>query len=132
MAKRKSAVRFRIPPYVIPRNRWRRLIYDAAQRKLATQRVIYLPDDKLEIVIVLYFDRSPLRFHDIDNRLKDVLDALQGRMGGPKAVRLHKPLIPNDNQIFRVTVTKMRTPKQSKDNGYAKILRLGGNRDYID
>jgi hypothetical protein len=36
-----------------------------------------------------------LEIHDVDNRLNDVLDALQGRMGGSKAVRKFEPIILN-------------------------------------
>ena len=123
MAKRKFKVHFRIPPYVTPRNDWRRLIYDAARTEMQARRVTYRSDDRLAVALVLYFDGVAIDFHDVDNRLKDVLDALQGRMGGPKAVRRHQPLIPNDSQVFRVTVTKMLPPRQSHGLGHVTIAR---------
>jgi len=74
------------------------------------------PTDKLEVSLRLYFsgDRST-EIHDVDNRLKDCLDALQGRVGGTKtkAGRTLKPIVPNDRQIWRVVVQKTlggRTP----------------------
>ena len=94
---------------------------------MRAKRVTYRSDDKLAVALVLYFDRVAIRFHDVDNRLKDVLDALQGRMGGPKAVRRHQPLIPNDSQVFRVTVTKMPPPPQSHDLGHVTIAK---HREY--
>ena len=123
MAKRKFKVKFRIPPYVTPRNDWRRLIYKAARTEMQARRVTYRSDDRLAVEVVLYLDGGAIRFHDVDNRLKDVLDALQGRMGGPKAVRRQQPLIPNDNQIFRVAVTKMQPPPQSHGLGHVTITR---------
>ena len=125
MAKRRFKIHFRIPPYVTPRNDWRRLIYDAARTEMQARRVTYRSDDRLAVALVLYFDGMAIGFHDVDNRLKDVLDALQGRMGGPKAVRRHQPLIPNDSQVFRVTVTKMLPPPQSHGLGHVTIARHG-------
>jgi hypothetical protein len=86
-------------------------------------QVTYRKEDKLAVSVVLYFDRVAIGFHDVDNRLKDVLDALQGRMGGSKAVREHQPLIPNDSQIFRVVVTKMLPLPQSKSLGHVTITK---------
>lgn len=123
MSKRKLRLHFRIPPYVTPRNAWRRLIYDAARREARVQRVSYKPGDRLAVSVVLYLGASSIRFHDVDNRLKDVLDALQGRMGGPKNLRRQPPLVPNDSQVFRVTVTKSLPPSQSHDLGHATVAR---------
>jgi hypothetical protein len=122
MAKRKFKIHFRIPPYATPRNNWRRLIYDAARKEMEARGVTYRKDDKLMVTLVLYFPRA-IGFHDVDNRLKDVLDALQGRMGGPKAVRRHQPLIPNDSQVYRVAVTKMLPPPQSHSLGHVTITK---------
>jgi len=44
--------------------------------------VRYTTEDKLELVIRLYFDKTKLPLMDIDNRLKDIMDALQGHVGG--------------------------------------------------
>lgn len=79
------------------------------------------------MALVLYFDGVAIGFHDVDNRLKDILDALQGRMGGPKAARRYQPLIPNDSQIFRVTITKKLPPPQSHGLGHVTIAR---HREY--
>lgn len=127
MAKRKFKIHFRIPRYVTPRNDWRKLIYEAARTEMEARRVVYRTGDRLAVALVLYFEGVAIGFHDVDNRLKDVLDALQGRMGGPKAVRRHQPLIPNDRQVFRVTVTKMLPPPQSHGLGHVTITR---HREY--
>ena len=53
-----------------------------------------------------------LGFHDVDNQLKDVLDALQGRMGGKS--RIAKSLIDNDSQIIAVTISKVLVEDRSR------------------
>lgn len=68
-------------------------------------------------------DETALRFHDVDNRLKDIMDALQGRAGGPKKFRNHSPIIPNDKQIYRVIIEKAFPPKQSQGLGHLVIKR---------
>jgi hypothetical protein len=63
--------------------------------------------------------------HDVDNRLKDILDALQGRAGGPKKKRTLEPIIPNDRQIYRVIMEKGLPPRQSKGFGHLTIRKFG-------
>ena len=51
-----------------------------------------------------------MRVHDLDNPLKDIFDALQGRLGGPKGGPRKQHLIGNDNQIQRVSMEKRLVP----------------------
>jgi hypothetical protein len=51
------------------------------------------------------------------------LNALQGRAGGSKLKRLPKAIIPNDSQVYRVTVEKLPMPKQSKGDGHVKVSK---------
>jgi hypothetical protein len=90
---------------------------------MQARRVAYESHDLLAVSLVFYLDDLALGIHDVDNRLKDVLDALQGRMGGPKSARQYEPLIPNDKQIYRVTVSKMSPPPQSHGLGHVTISR---------
>jgi Holliday junction resolvase RusA-like endonuclease len=85
----------------------------------------YKPSDRLQIAITLYMPASALHSHDVDNRLKDIMDALQGRTGGSKKIRLLNPIIPNDRQIYRVTIEKKTPPKQSKGLGHITISKYG-------
>jgi Holliday junction resolvase RusA-like endonuclease len=123
MAKRALKLHFRLPPYVHPRIEWRKLIHEAATAAMRKRDVSYTPDDQLAVNIVVYFEVARLRWHDVDNRLKDVLDALQGRLGGPKSVRAYAALIPNDNQIHQVSVTKAVAPPQSHGLGHVTVTR---------
>jgi hypothetical protein len=74
MPKRPLKLTIRIPEYRTPRNAWRRMLHEAVKDVQRTTAVMYEPDD----------------------RLKDCLDALQGRVGGTKtkATRALKPSRP--------------------------------------
>jgi Holliday junction resolvase RusA-like endonuclease len=128
MAKTPVSLHVRIPPYRYPRNQWRRDIYASVVERLATERVHYRDTDRLELNVRLYFDRRSLRWHDVDNRLKDVLDTLQGRGGGSKAKPTWSPILPNDRQVFKVVVEKFLAPKQSKGAGHLFIRKYTGAR----
>ena len=128
MAKRRLTIYARIPPYQPPRNSWRELIHAAVTEAAQVRGVSYLPEDRLELIITLYLDEASLWFHDVDNRLKDIMDALQGRAGGPKSKRRLLPIIPNDHQIFRVSIDKTLPPDKSNGMGLLvirKYKRLG-------
>jgi hypothetical protein len=94
MAKRPLKLSIRLPPYQPPRNEWRKQIHQAMLQRQQESLVAYNATDKLEVEIRLYMYDSALSSHDVDNRLKDILDALQGRAGGPKALRILVPIIP--------------------------------------
>ena len=75
------------------------------------------------VEVILYMDRGKRHdIHDVDNRLKDILDALQGRFrGASKKVRL----IENDNKICKATIEKRPMPKvfkNKKENAGGRIV----------
>ena len=121
MAKLKQKLKFRLPKYVTPRNAWRKEIHAAALKAAKAQGVEYGPEVKLAVEVKLYLHGRALEIHDVDNRLKDILDALQGRMGGSKAVRKFEPIILNDRQVYRVTIAKFPPPKQSHGLGHVTV-----------
>jgi Holliday junction resolvase RusA-like endonuclease len=124
MAKPRQKLKFRLPKYVTPRNAWRKEIYDVALKAANDQGVEYGPEVKLAVEVKLYLHGRALEIHDVDNRLKDILDALQGRMGGSKAVRKFEPIILNDRQVYRVIVNKSSPPGQSHGLGHVVVTRL--------
>lgn len=128
MARSPKTLKIRIPPYVHPRNSWRQQVHEAVWERQRSSPVAYKEGDKLEVELVLYLSDLQLSFHDVDNRLKDVLDALQGRAGGGKNERSLQPIIPNDKQIFRVVVEKKVAPPQSHGKGHLTVRRLSGWR----
>jgi hypothetical protein len=123
MAKRRLTLTLRIPAYVTPRNLWRAQIHALATQEARQRRVSYTDEDLLHVNVRLYLDGPALFLHDVDNRLKDILDALQGRVGGPKSTRKLKAIIPNDSQVYRVTVEKLPPPKQSHGLGHLRVSK---------
>jgi len=123
MAKRPLKLTLRIPPYEHPRNAWRKKLHEVVRRRQRQSPVSYSENDKLEVEVRLYLKNSALAVHDVDNRLKDILDALQGRAGGPKSKRTLRPIIPNDRQIYRVIVEKSPPTRQSRGLGHLTIRK---------
>jgi Holliday junction resolvase RusA-like endonuclease len=121
--KRRLTLHVRIPPYGPPRNEWRRKLHRAIVAEQKRRHVRYGKADRLELDIKLYIPGRSLESHDVDNRLKDVMDALQGRAGGPKSERVLAAVIPNDRQIYRVTMVKSAPPKQSLGSGHLTVRR---------
>lgn len=124
MAKPRKKIAFRIPGYVTPRLAWRRLILQEARRALKRARVVYTQSDKLQVHLRLYFQEPALFMHDVGNRAKDVLDALQGRLGGSKKIHPKSPVIRRDSQIWRLIVEKSSPPKQSHGLGHVTVRLL--------
>ena len=124
MAKRPLKLSIRLPPYKPPRNAWRRLIHAAVLSVQQRSPVCYEPNDKLEVRCKLYLRNWALSHHDVDNRLKDILDALQGRAGGPKKRQALQPIIPNDRQVYRVLIEKFPCRAGSNGSGLLTIRRL--------
>ncbi len=123
MIRRRLRLHVRIPPYQYPRNAWRRAIHADAIKEAKARGVSYRPEDRLELRVTLYLDEVGLRFHDVDNRLKDIMDALQGRAGGSKKFRRLPAIIPNDHQVFRVVIEKKVPPPQSHGMGHLEIRK---------
>jgi hypothetical protein len=84
---------------------------------MQTASVAYHDGHRLGVHVELFMSDGMLRFHDVDNRLKDVLDALQGRVGRPKKMRKLLALVPNDKQIFEARVSKGPPPKGHLEGG---------------
>ncbi len=125
MPKKRLTLKVRLPPYRSPRIAWRHDLHEAVQTAAAQARVAYAPSDNLELKVVLYLKGDALFVHDVDNRLKDIMDALQGRAGGKKGKSTLTPIIPNDRQIFKVTVEKMPPFPQSLGLGHLTVRKYG-------
>jgi len=106
MPKPRRTLNIRIPAYAAPRTQWRKKIHAELTARAEERGVAYQPGDELELHMVLHLGPRQISFHDVDNRLRDIMDALQGRAGGPKAKRTLRPIVPNDRQIYKVTIEK--------------------------
>jgi len=118
-----QALEVSLPPYETPRNAWRSKIHAAALEAMRTGGISYSESDWLAVDVQLVMTEAMFRFHDVDNRLKDILDALQARVGGPKRIRSLTPLIPNDFQVVRAVVEKVVGTVQG---GRFVIRRING------
>ena len=123
MAKSRRTLTADIPTYQKNRSLWRRRILASVLGARGKAGIQYGPDDLLEVVVLLYLKKGKRHdIHDVDNRLKDILDALQGRFGGPKSPRTRTRLIENDNQVCRVVMEKQPIPKMFGDDAGGRLL----------
>jgi len=123
MAKSRKTIRTFLPTYQTDRRQWRRDILDIVLSAALSAGVQYDRDNHLEVVILLYLKKGKrLLIHDVDNRLKDILDALQGKLRGLKTFA-KTPLIGNDNQIYRVLIEKQQPPKRYPFAGGRLLIR---------
>jgi hypothetical protein len=123
MAKQPLSLKVRLPRYESPRNEWRKKLHASIITALTTNGIEYTTDQKLELHITIYLEDPHIEFHDVDNRLKDIMDSLQGCMGGSKKEQKFERLIPNDRQIYKVTIEKKRPPIQSHGLGHLEIRK---------
>ena len=82
MAKRKTKLTIRIPPYEPPRNTWRQKIHRIALFEAEKAEISYRSTDKLKLKVRLYLKDGALFSNDLDNRLKDIMDALKKKGSG--------------------------------------------------
>jgi Holliday junction resolvase RusA-like endonuclease len=94
---------------------WRKAIYLAVSEVQRREGVHYSAADKLEVEIRFHLQGRKLTILDLDNRLKDVGDALQGFIYDKGAGGL-KPIIPNDNQIYRLVAEKRLPSKRDRES----------------
>lgn len=124
MAKPRRTLKFRLPEYLSPRNAWRKEIHRVALAA-ARERGVDFPDDaKISVEVRLYLNGRKVTIHDVDNRLKDILDALQGRAGGSKAVQELERIVVNDRNVYLVLITKSAPPKQSCGLGHLTLSEI--------
>jgi hypothetical protein len=103
VAKRRFSITVRLPAYARPRNEWRRRVHSAVLEALARRGVGYSDADRLELRLSLALEGRPLAVHAIDDRVKDVIDALGGRIAGPRSTRRIAPIL-EDDQIARIVL----------------------------
>ena len=70
-----------MPNFMKDSDAWRRAIHAAIVAEQDKTRVRYSDTDKLEVQIRFHLQNPKLTILDLDNRLKDVFDALQGFIG---------------------------------------------------
>ena len=81
MAKRSLTLSARIPNFMKDAKAWRQAIHAAIIEVQDKGHVRYSDTDKLEVQVRFHLQNPKLTILDLDNRLKDVFDALQGFIG---------------------------------------------------
>jgi Holliday junction resolvase RusA-like endonuclease len=124
MAKTRQTIRAILPTYQKDRQVWRMQILRNVRRAAKGDSIKYESDQLFAVEVILYMDRGKRHdIHDVDNRLKDILDALQGRFRGGSGEKLR--LMKNDNKICKATIEKRPTPKvykNKKENAGGRIV----------
>jgi hypothetical protein len=119
-----------LPSYLAPKLEWRKALLSAVRAKKRACSIGYTESDRLALSIRLYLIGRNLDRIDVDNRLKDVMDALQGQIGGggKKIKKPRDPIIRNDRQVWRVTIEKVKRPPKLKPTagGHLTISLLRG------
>jgi len=127
MAKRRFSITLKLPPYARPRNEWRRRVHGAALEALARRGVGYRDADRLELRLALALDERPLAVDAIDDRVQDVIDALGGRIAGPRSSRRIAPIV-DDDQIARIVLEKTTSRARGRSLGELAIRRYRARR----
>ncbi len=122
MAKRRFSIVVQLPAYARPRNEWRRRVHAVVLDELARRGVGYQDADRLELRLALALDGRPLSMHAIDERVKDVVDALGGRIAGPRSERRIAPIV-GDGQIGRIVLEKATRRARGRALGELTITR---------
>jgi hypothetical protein len=105
VAKRRFTISATLPSYAPPRNEWRRRVHAAVLEAQTFRGVGYRESDQLEMRVSIFLPTRPLDVHDIDERVKDIVDALEGRIAGRRSRRRIAPIVAT-GQIRRVILEK--------------------------
>ena len=124
MTKRILKLSVRIPNFMSDAREWRRAIHAAIVKVQDQGNVQYSDTDKLEVEIRFHLRDRKLTILDLDNRLKDVLDALQGMIGEKGKSGELRPIIPNDNQIYRLIAEKSWLPRWTEIRSHYRDSRI--------
>jgi hypothetical protein len=128
MAKRRFSISTALPGYARPRNEWRRRVHAAVLDAQTRRGVGYRDADRVEVRITLFLRDRPLDLHEIDERVKDVIDALEGRIAGPRSRRRIAPIIPSSDQIQRIVLEKAGARGKRGALGELSIARYRAKR----
>ncbi len=111
MAKRRFTISATLPAYAPPRNEWRRRVHASVLEAQTFRGVGYRESDRLELRISLFLGARALDVHETDERVKDIVDALEGRIAGRRSRRRIAPIVVG-GQVLRVILEKdSRVPR---------------------
>lgn len=117
MSKSAKTIECSLPGYQTDRKEWRKEILSCARKVLRAPNR-WSPAGPFEVIALLYLtEGKQYDRHDVDNRLKDILDGLQGAFNDKVDGKRRHPdrLIANDSSVCRVVVEKQYLPKKYKN-----------------
>lgn len=123
MAKRRFSISATLPAYVPPRNEWRRRVHAAVLEAQTFRGVGYRESDRLEMRVTLYLGARELDVHEIDERVKDIVDALEGRIAGRRSRRRIAPIV-QSGQILRIILEKDGRVPRGRPLGLLSLARF--------
>ena len=101
----------------------------AAVLEAQTSRGVgYHESDRLELRVVLFLASRALDIHEIDERIKDIVDALGGRIAGPRSQRRIAPIVPLPDQIRQIILEKDTRSVRGRPLGQLTIARYRRRR----
>ncbi|HUQ41279.1 MAG TPA: hypothetical protein VM052_02140 [Candidatus Limnocylindrales bacterium] len=65
----------------------------------------YRESDQLELRVSIFLGQRMLDLHEIDERMKDIIDALEGRIAGRRSRRRIAPIV-STGQVRRLIIEK--------------------------
>ena len=122
MAKRRFTISATLPAYAPPRNEWRRRVHAAVLEAQTFRGVGYRESDQLELRVSIFLQSRPLDVHDVDERVKDIVDALEGRIAGRRSRRRIAPIVAT-GQMRRVILEKDTRSLRGRPFGVLTISR---------
>lgn len=82
----------------------------------------YRESDQLELRVSLYLGQRPLDVHETDERVKDIVDALEGRIAGRRSRRRIAPIVAA-GQIRRMILEKDPRVPRGRPLGVLTVAR---------
>jgi hypothetical protein len=123
VAKRRFTITATLPAYIPPRNEWRRRVHAAVLEAQTFRGVGYRESDRLELRVSLFLGQRALDVHETDERVKDIVDALEGRIAGRRSRRRIAPIV-QAGQILRIILEKDTRVPRGRPLGVLTISRF--------
>lgn len=82
----------------------------------------YRESDQLELRVSLYLGQRSLDVHELDERVKDIVDALEGRIAGRRSRRRIAPIV-STGQVKRIVLEKDTGMPRGRPLGVLTIAR---------
>src|SRR5690348_5252136 len=111
-----------LPAYAPPRNEWQHRVNAAVLEEQTFRGVGYRDIARLDMRVTLYLGARALDVHETDERVKDIVDALEGRIAGRRSRRRIAPIV-QGGQILHIILEKDGRVPRGRPLGLLSIAR---------